>query len=143
MKQVQTLSQQENLIKESLSEILLSRKFHIKQSMSNVFGKVVKLFYYDEDKKEYISETHELQSWYISLPCNEKTDVQTLIDCFKHLVFDFEYKKEKGLDNTDDYTCHQLCDWEWFESEEGHIIQNCGQITLVKYAIILKDIKEI
>lgn len=136
-----TLSQKEIEIKNKLDEILASRRFHIKQSTNDVWGKDVKLHYYDKNKQEYITDTYELESWYISLPVNEKTDTQTLIECFKHLIKEFEFNKEKGLDNIDDYTCHQLCDWVWLESEEGHIIQNCGQVTIVKYAIILRDIE--
>ncbi len=41
--------------------------------------------------------------------------------------------------NTDDFALHQLCDWNWLESEDGKVLhQNAGKptytATLVKYA---------
>ena len=44
--------------------------------------------------------------------------------------------------NTDDFTLHQLCDWKWFEGEDGKILkQNAGKptytATLVKYADLI------
>ena len=46
--------------------------------------------------------------------------------------------------NTDDFTMHELCDWQWLEGEDGKIIkQNAGyptySATLVKYAELICD----
>lgn len=46
--------------------------------------------------------------------------------------------------NTDDFTLHELCDWNWLEGEDGKIIkQNPGyptySATLVKYAELICD----
>lgn len=46
--------------------------------------------------------------------------------------------------NTDDFTLHQLCDWQWLEGEDGRILkQNQGyptySATLVKYAELICD----
>ena len=46
--------------------------------------------------------------------------------------------------NTDDFTMHELCDWQWLEGEDGKIIkQNPGyptySATLVKYAELICD----
>ena len=44
--------------------------------------------------------------------------------------------------NTDDFAIHQLCDWEWLESEDGKIVKQLPdkpvyRATLVKYAELL------
>ena len=46
--------------------------------------------------------------------------------------------------NTDDFTMHELCDWNWLAGEDGRIIkQNAGyptySATLVKYAELICD----
>lgn len=46
--------------------------------------------------------------------------------------------------NTDDFTLHELCDWQWLEGEDGRILkQNQGyptySATLVKYAELICD----
>ena len=44
--------------------------------------------------------------------------------------------------NTDDFVMHELCDWQWMEDEQGHVLrQNPGYptytATLVKYADLI------
>ena len=44
--------------------------------------------------------------------------------------------------NTDDFTLHQLCDWEWLEAEDGKILKQVPgkpvyTATLVKYAELM------
>lgn len=51
---------------------------------------------------------------------------------------------EMYLLNTDDFTMHELCDWQWLEGENGRILrQNADQptysATLVKYAELICD----
>ena len=46
--------------------------------------------------------------------------------------------------NTDDFTLHQLCDWQWLEGEDGKVIKQTQNkptytATLVKYADIICD----
>ncbi len=46
--------------------------------------------------------------------------------------------------NTDDFTLHQLCDWQWLEGEDGKVIKQVAgkpvyTATLVKYADLLCD----
>ena len=46
--------------------------------------------------------------------------------------------------NTDDFTMHELCDWNWLAGEDGRILkQNAGyptySATLVKYAELICD----
>ena len=46
--------------------------------------------------------------------------------------------------NTDDFKIHQLCDWQWLESEDGKILKQVAgkpvyTATLVKYAELLCD----
>ena len=46
--------------------------------------------------------------------------------------------------NTKDFAIHQLCDWEWLESDNGRIIRQAENkpvytATLVKYAELICD----
>lgn len=46
--------------------------------------------------------------------------------------------------NTDDFALHQLCDWQWLESEDGKILKQIAgkpvyTATLVKYAELMCD----
>lgn len=46
--------------------------------------------------------------------------------------------------NTDDFAVHQLCDWQWLESEDGKILKQVAgkpvyTATLVKYAELMCD----
>lgn len=48
-------------------------------------------------------------------------------------------ENEIYLISTEDFTLHQLCDWRWLESADGHILRQYGlkpvyNATLVKYA---------
>lgn len=110
----------------------------IKKTSDFVWGKdVVRMI--DLGNGNYETERYDLENWYISLPCHEDTYIPTLIDCFKELVKQKDNPQSKTWEELKNYTCHQLCDWEWLENEQGQIVQN-GKVTLVKYAIILKDL---
>lgn len=113
----------------------------IKKTSDCVWGKNVIRTINLENGEYNEADRHELENWYISLPCNEETYVPTLIDCFKELVRQKDNPKSMLWEEAKDYTCHQLCDWVWLENDKGEIVQN-GKVTLVKYAIILKDLGE-
>ena len=109
----------------------------IKKTSDFIFGKKVLIPVLMPNG--YETEEYELENWYITLPCSEETYIPTLIDCFKALVKQKDNPQSKTWEELKNYTCHQLCDWEWLENEQGQIVQN-GKVTLVKYAIILKDL---
>lgn len=49
-------------------------------------------------------------------------------------------EKEPNPSKWNQYTCHQLCDWDYLTDENGNVLiglDNC--VTLVKYAVILRD----
>lgn len=110
----------------------------IKKTSKDVWGKeVVRLI--DLGNGEHDYDKYGLENWYISLPCNEETYVPALIDCFKELVRQKDNPQSFTWETAKDYTCHQLCDWVWLENDKGEMVQN-DKVTLVKYAIILKDL---
>ena len=49
------------------------------------------------------------------------------------------YEKEPDSKMWRDYTCHQLCDCEFLEDENGIFLDSNGYLTLVKYAVILRN----
>lgn len=112
----------------------------IKKTSDFIWGKNV-IRMKDLGNGEYERDEHELENWYISLPCNEETYIPTLVDCFKELVRQKDNPQLFTCEIAKDYTCHQLCDWQWLENDRGEMIQN-GKVTLVKYAIILKDLEQ-
>lgn len=111
----------------------------IKQSIFSVCGKDI-IMYDKAFENEY---KYELESWCITLPVDETTDIKTLLASFRELAKqkDCEVSDKSIISNRDAeiYTCHQLCGWTWLKDNENHIITN-GKATLVKYAKILKDI---
>lgn len=111
----------------------------IKKSTAFVWSKDV-IRVKDLGNGEYEQYRHNLENWYISLPCNEETYVPTLVECFKELVRQKDNPQSMTWKKAKDYTCHQLVDWVWLENDKGEIVQN-GTVTLVKYAIILKDLE--
>lgn len=79
----------------------------IKQTSNYVWGKdVIRMI--DLGNGEYEKDRHELENWYISLHCTEKTNIDTLIDCFKSLVEDKETINGKTWEELQEYTVHQL-----------------------------------
>jgi hypothetical protein len=109
-----------------LYEIRNCKRF-IKQTSNYVWGKdVIRMI--DLGNGEYKKDRHELENWYISLPCTEKTNIDTLIDCFKSLVEDKETINGKTLEELQEYTVHQLCDWVWLTDDSGKIIRTMCQV---------------
>ena len=118
-------------------DYIITNNSPIKKASDFVWGKDV-IRMKDLGEGKYDEGRFQLENWYISLPCNEETYVPTLVDCFKELVRQKDNPQSFTWEIAKDYTCHQLCDWNWLENDKGEIVQN-GKVTLVKYAIILKD----
>jgi hypothetical protein len=133
------MNDKEKILYNSIDEIRNCKRY-IKQSTQNVWGKNVIRWY--KDAKGNVCQTQvELANWYISLPCNEKTYIPTLLDCFRSLIEQKENQALKYVKDATKLTCHQLCDWLWLTGEDGKIIKN-GMATLVKYAVVLEDFED-
>ena len=136
----------ENMLRNySYAEILDYPRF-IKQSTRDIWGKYICRFGKDE-KGDYYEERQELENWYCTVKITENTKLKDIIDECKAFC---QEKDIQGisLEESDNYTCHQLCDWTWLEGDDGKIIRECKtlhgveyQATLVKYAKILKDLE--
>ena len=82
----------------------------------------------------------------IHLPTKQTEDGSTIIDYFgiPVVVDRFCPAKTMYILNTDFFKLHQLCDWQWLETEDGKILkQTPGKpvytATLVKYAELICD----
>lgn len=119
---------------------------YIKQSTNDVWGKTICRIGKDE-KGNYYEDRQELENWYITVTITKDTKLPDIIaECKKFC----QEKDTQGivLEESDNYTCHQLCDWKWLEGEDGRIIREVKTLhgveyraTLVKYAKILKDLE--
>lgn len=124
----------------------------IKQTANEVWGKYVCRIQVNKKDNYIFTDRQELENWYInfSLSVNaDEDDLHNLIQQLKESC----YEKDCGgipLDERQNYTCYQLCDWRFLESEEGFILKErknvkgtvtsyCG--TIVKYAKILKNLE--
>lgn len=141
------LQQIENFLRHySYAEILDYPRF-IKQSTSDVWGKTIIRFYKDE-KGDYREDRNELENWYVTVVITTDTKFKDIIAECKAFC---QEKDTGGISSWEEglnYTCHQLCDWQWLQGEDGKIIRECKtlhgveyQATLVKYAKILKDLE--
>lgn len=79
-------------------------------------------------------------------------EILTLDGGFKSLSYSgipivsdkFVAEDEMYLLNTNNFTLHQLCDWEWLEGDNGNVLHQiankaCYSATLVKYADLICD----
>ena len=138
----------ENMLRNySYAEILHYPRF-IKQSSNDVWGKTICRVRKDE-KGNYYEDRHELENWYCTVTITKDTKYKDIIaDC---KAFCQEKDTQSiSLEESDNYTCHQLCDWRWLEGDDGKIIREGKHLrgkcveyyaTLVKYAKILKDLE--
>ena len=120
---------------------------YIKQSTKDVWGKTICRIGKDE-KGSYYEDRQELENWYITVTITKDTKLSDIIAECKTFC---QEKDTQGisLEESENYTCHQLCDWRWLEGEDGKIIREGKHLrgqcieyyaTLVKYAKILKDL---
>ena len=86
-------------------------------------------------------DIYELESWRVKIPYIE--DIFEFIPTCRHRLESFMqekmHEKEPDCSLWKDYTCHQLCDWEFLEDKRGSIFDSDGYLTFVKYAVILRN----
>ena len=86
-------------------------------------------------------DIYELESWRVKVPYIE--DIFEFIPSCRNRLESFMqekmYEKEPDFRKWDEYTCHQLCDWQFLEDESGIILDSDGYLTLVKYAVLLRN----
>lgn len=136
----------ENMLRNySYAEILDYPRF-IKQSSNDVWGKTICRVGKDENGS-YYEDRKELENWYCRVTISKDTKYNDIISECKAFC---QEKDTQGisLEESDNYTCHQLCDWRWLEGDDGKIIREFKTLhgveyraTLVKYAKILKDLE--
>lgn len=89
----------------------------------------------------YKEEIYELETWHVKVPFVE--DIFEFVPACRKALEDFMKDKvsEKEVDSSkwNQYTCHQLCDWNYLTDETGNVLidlNNC--ITFVKYGVVVK-----
>lgn len=136
----------ENMLRNySYADILDYPRF-IKQSSNDVWGKTICRIGKNE-KGSYCEDRQELENWYVTVTITNDTKLKDIISECKAFC---QEKDNQGisLEESDNYTCHQLCDWRWLEGDDGKIIREAKTLhgveyyaTLVKYAKILRDLE--
>ena len=126
------------------SEILNYPRF-IKQSTNDVWGKYV-IRTYQDNNGEYQEDRNELENWYHTLTFTKDIKLDKIIEECKMACQEKDNQNFTSVEEAENYTCYQLCDWRWLEDEAGRIIRKTVtsdgvkyQATLVKYAKVLKD----
>ena len=114
----------------------------VKESSKYVYGKEVHIPTLTlNHNNPFDVDTYELESWRVKVPYIE--DIFEFIPACRNRLESFMqeqmYEKEPDFRKWDEYTCHQLCDWEFLEDERGIVLDSDGYLTLVKYAIIIRD----
>ena len=114
----------------------------VRETSQFVYGKEVHIprFSLKSDAQPEM-DVYELESWIVKVPYIE--DIFEFIPACRNRLESFMqeqmYEKEPDFRKWDEYTCHQLCDWEFLEDERGIVLDSNGYLTLVKYAVILRD----
>ena len=114
----------------------------VKESSEYVWGKEVHIpaptLNHDNPLGEDI---HELETWMVKVPYIE--DIFEFVPSCRNKLESFMqekmYEKEPDCSLWKDYTCHQLCDWEFLEDENGVMFDSDGYLTFVKYAVIIRN----
>lgn len=114
----------------------------VKESSKYVYGKEVHIPTLTlNHNNPFDVDNYELETWMVKVPYIE--DTFEFIPACRHRLESFMqekmYEKETDSMKWKDYTCHQLCDWQFLEDERGIILDSDGYLTLVKYAVILRD----
>ena len=143
---INKIKELENMLRNYFYGAILDYPRYIKQSTKDVWGKTICRIGKDVNGN-YYEDRQELENWYVTAKITKDTKLEDIVAECK--VFCQE-KDIQGisLEESDNYTCHQLCDWRWLEGEDGKIIRE-GKTphgieyyaTLVKYAKILKDLE--
>ena len=136
----------ENMLKNIVYSEILNYPRFIKQSTNDVWGKYV-IRTYQDTNGEYQEDRNELENWYCTVTFSKDTKLDKIIEECKKSCQEKDNKNFTSVDEAENYTCHQLCDWRWLETELGQIIREIVtsdgvkyQATLVKYAKVLKDL---
>lgn len=114
----------------------------VRETSQFVYGKEVHIprFSLKPDAQPDI-DIYELETWIVKVPYIE--DIFELIPSCRNRLESFMqekmYEKESDSRKWKDYTCHQLCDWEFLEDENGVILDSDGYLMFVKYAVILRN----
>lgn len=114
----------------------------VKESSKYVYGKEVHIPTLTlNHSNPFDVDIYELETWMVKVPYIE--DTFEFIPACRYRLESFMqekmYEKETDSMKWKDYTCHQLCDWQFLEDERGIILDSDGYLTLVKYAVILRD----
>lgn len=90
----------------------------------------------------YKENIHELETWIVKVPLMEDIFefVPTCRNALEIFMRNKISEKEPDPNKWNQYTCYQLCDWDYLTDENGNVLidlDNC--ITFVKYGVIVKD----
>jgi len=126
-------------VRSCLAEIRDRVRHPCRCTSNYIFGKEVKLM-----AKPHGSCLGLLQPWIISYTIDPKQDLKSIvsnvIDFFVISASAYEKAMADRLYNINvsNIVCHQLCDWIFSESDDGHVVKD-NTVTLVKYALVTKD----
>ena len=115
----------------------------IKETLQFIWGKEARIPTLPlNPNSPYKEEVYELEAWHVKVPLME--DIFEFVPACRKALEDFMKDKvsEKEVDSSkwNQYTCHQLCDWDYLTDETGNVLidsDNC--VTFVKYGVIVKD----
>ena len=141
------IKQLENILKNMIYAEILNYPRVIKQSTNDVWGKYV-IRTYQDNNGAYHEDRAELENWYCTFTFTEDTTLFNIIEECKKVCQEKDNQNFTSVEEAENYTCYQLCDWIWLENEAGQIIRKIVtsdgvkyEATLVKYAKILKDLE--
>ena len=135
----------ENLLRNVYLAEIMNYPRYIKQSTNDVWGNYVVRLHKNADDS-YSEDRQKLESWYHTVTIKDDTKIEDVVNDCKAFCQEKDNQNFTSVEEAENYTCYQLCDWRWLEDETGGIIRKIitsdgvkYQATLVKYAKVLKD----
>ena len=138
----------ENLLRNVYLTEIVNYPRYIKQSTNDVWGNYVVRLHKNADDS-YSEDRQKLESWYHTITIKDDTKIEDIVNDCKAFCQEKDNQGITSFEEGEQYTCHQLCYWQWLINENGKIVtkvktpqgETVYQATLVKYAKILKDLE--
>lgn len=122
---------------------VLNFKRPVKETSKYIWGKEAHILIpLSNADSSYEERVYELETWHVKVPLTEDIFefVPSCREKMKKFMEEKLSQKEPDSNKWNQYTCHQLCDWDYLTDENGNVlIDSNNYITFVKYGVIVKN----
>lgn len=143
----------DNALRQTVTDALRNLNYPCYHSSLNVWGNEVIIAYPESPGSETYNQLRgKLETYSVSLPVDENTDLQTLAKEFvsqaveiEHTAYNEALQKWSKIYPIEFLheimECHELCGWSLL-AHEGEGVIYYGKVTIVHYALYLPNLQE-